>query len=73
MKFVDDCRGAWRHYSTQALAFVASVGMTWHSLPDWVTTQLPDWVPKTVAWGMTIVALAGLGGKFIDQSPKDKP
>jgi hypothetical protein len=73
MRLVDNCRGALRHYSTQALAFIASVGVTWHSLPDWVTSQLPGWVANAVAWGMTAVAVGGLFGKFIDQTPEDKP
>jgi hypothetical protein len=73
VKLIDDCRGPWRHYSTQALAFVASVGVTWHSLPDWVTSQLPGWVAKVVAWGMTLVAVGGLFGKFVSQTPKDAP
>ena len=57
MKLIDDCKGAWRHYSTQALAFIATLGGTWHSLPDWVKEQLPGWAGQVVAWiDQTILA-----------------
>lgn len=73
MNWIDDCKGAWRHYSTRALAFVAGIGLTWHGLPDWVTSQLPAWTGKVAAYSMTAAAVIGLVGKFVDQTPKDKP
>jgi hypothetical protein len=71
MRLIEDCKGAWRHYSTQALAIAASIGVTWHSLPDWVTAQLPAWTGKAAAWSMTVAAVGGLVGKFVDQSKPD--
>lgn len=73
MKLIDDWKASLRHYSTQALALTASIGLTWHSLPDWVTSQLPVWTGKAAAWAMTTAAIGGLVGKFVDQTPKDKP
>lgn len=72
MKLIDDCRGAWRHYSTQALAIIASAGVTWANLPDWFKSSLPPWMDQAVAALMTAGALLGLLGKFIDQSPQAK-
>lgn len=72
MKLIDDVRGAWRHYSTQALAMAASLQGTWLTIPDSVKADLPAWVSQTVAWIIFSVALAGLGGKFVDQTPKPK-
>lgn len=73
MKLIDNARGVLHHYSTQALTLITSVGLAWHSLPDWVTSELPAWAPKVVAWGMTLVAGAGLIGKFIDQTKPAQP
>jgi hypothetical protein len=71
MKMIDDARAVWRHYSTQALAFVTTLGGVWAGIPEWAKTALPSWVPTTVAWLVFIVAALGLGGKFIDQSKND--
>lgn len=79
LTLIDDARGAWRHYSTQALAFVTTLGGVWAGIPEWVKTALPSWVAQAIAWTVFVVAAAGLGGKFIVQPAKptqaegDKP
>lgn len=73
MKLVDDCKGAWRHYSTKALVLAGGLQGMWAGLPDAVHSALPDTVGKAVAWITFGVAMLGLGGKFVDQTPKDKP
>jgi len=73
MKIVTDWKDALHHYSTLALAFVTSLGLGWHALPQWVANQLPLWAGQGVAWAMTGVAGIGLVGKFIDQPLRYKP
>lgn len=70
MKFIADLKGAWTHYSTRALAFAASIQATWITIPAEVKASFPAAVNETVAWCVFIVVVAGLFGKFVDQSPK---
>lgn len=72
MKLIDDCKGAWKHYSTQALALAGSLQGAWLSIPDSIKADLPKTVGEVVAWIVFAVAALGLGGKFVDQSPKDQ-
>jgi hypothetical protein len=73
MKVVDDARTVWRHYSTLALTTIAGLGGVWATVPDDIKALLPHWVGQGVAWCVFGVAVLGIGGKFIDQTPKDKP
>lgn len=68
MKLIDNVRGIWKHYSTWALSTVASLGVTWASVPEDIKAQLPHSVGQAVAWVVTIVAILGIGAKCIDQS-----
>jgi hypothetical protein len=71
MKLIDDVKGAWRHYSTQALALGAGIPSAWSAIPDDLKTAMP---PSTVHWVANvtgIVCAVGLAGKFIDQTPKE--
>jgi hypothetical protein len=45
----------------------------WAGLPDAVKSNLPDTVGKAIAWVTFAIAVMGIGGKFIDQTPKDTP
>lgn len=72
MKLVDDCKGAWRHYSTKALALAGALQGAWLGIPDEIKADLPHTVAKVVAWVVFVVAALGLGGKFVDQT-KDRP
>lgn len=73
MNFISNPKRVWRHYSTIALSFAASLQGMWAVLPAMVRDDLPDTVGKAIAWVTFAVALLGLGGKFIDQTPKDTP
>ena len=74
MTLISDPKAALRHYSTIALAFAGSIQGMWAALPEHVKQDLPDTVAKAIAWVTFAVAMAGLGGKFVDQStPKDAP
>jgi hypothetical protein len=73
VKLVDDCKAVWKHYSTIALSMAGSLQGLWAMLDDATKANLPPGVGHAVAWITFTVALGGLAGKFIDQSPKDKP
>lgn len=73
MKLIDNVKGAWKHYSTQALAAGASLPAVWEGIPDDLKAALP---PSTIHWVARITGIVcalGLVGKFIDQTPKDQP
>lgn len=73
MKLVDDCKGAWRHYSTKALALAAGLQGAWMSIDSSIKADLPQSVHQVVGYVVLAVAALGLGGKFVDQSkPEDK-
>jgi len=73
MKFISNPKEVWTHYSTLALTFAGSVQGMWAALPESVKQDLPDTVGKAIAWVTFFVAMAGLGGKFIDQAPNGAP
>lgn len=73
MKIVENARAVWRHYSTIALSFASGLQGVWLGIPDSIKSDLPHAVGQAVAWITLAVALLGLGGKFIDQTPKDAP
>lgn len=72
MKLVDDAKEVWRHYSTIALGMAGGLQGVWASLPDAVRDDLPKSVGQAVAWITLGIAVAGLAGKFVDQTPKDQ-
>lgn len=72
MKLLDDTRVIWRHYSTQALVALTTIQGVWAALPDSVTRMLPDWMNVAVAAISALIGVAGIMGKFIDQTPVDK-
>ena len=73
MKLVDNAKQVWRHYSTIALTMAGGLQGAWVGMPDSIKADLPDTVGKAVAWITFAIAIFGLGGKFIDQTPKDAP
>ena len=73
MKLIDNARAAWKHYSTIALTAASGLQGAWLSIPDAIKENLPVTVAQAVAWITFVVAVLGLGGKFIDQTPKDAP
>lgn len=72
MKLVANVKAVWRHYSTIALGMAGGLQGVWASLPDSVHDNLPKSVGSAVAWITFAVAVLGLGGKFIDQTPKEQ-
>ena len=73
MKLVDDIKEVWTHYSTIAMAMAGSLQGAWATLPDSVKATLPPEVGQAVAWITLAVLVLGLGGKFVDQTPKEQP
>lgn len=73
MKLIDDVKGAWRHFSTQALLIGASIQSAWALFPDDLKVALGPAVVTWVARVTALVLLWGLIGKFIDQRPKEAP
>lgn len=71
MKLIANAKRAWTHYSTIALGMAGSLQAAWASLPDAVHADLPPSVGKAVAWITLTIAVGGLAGKFVDQTPKD--
>lgn len=66
-KLIDDIRGAWRHYSTQALAIGAAIQGVWVAFPDDLKTALGPDAVIVVAKVTASILVLGLIGKFIDQ------
>lgn len=67
MKLIDDIKGAWGHYSTQALALGAAIPTVWQTIPDDLKAAMP---PSAIHWVANITGIVcalGLVGKFIDQ------
>ena len=73
MKLVDNVKAVWRHYSTIALAMAGSLQGAWATLPDAIKATLPPEIGQAVAWITLGVLVLGLGGKFVDQTPKEQP
>lgn len=69
MKLVPDWHLAWKWFSVQALAILAVIPMVWINLPP----DLKAYIPTKYGVYITIaVALAGISGRVIDQTPKEK-
>ena len=73
MKLISKPRSVLKHYSTIALGMAGGLQGVWAGLPDSIKSDLPASVGQAVAWITLAVAVLGLGGKFIDQTPKDAP
>lgn len=68
MKLVDDANQAWRWISMRIAIIGAALPPIWLGLPD-------DWkaaVPKWAILVFTIIYLAVMAGRVIDQTPKPK-
>lgn len=71
MKLISNVKAAWTHYSTIALGVAASIQGTWAALPDFFKLGLPALFEQGISWVTFSVAILGMVGKFIDQSPKE--
>jgi len=64
MKIVRNARSAWRWFSVQAAALVAIIPMAWSQLPPESQALVPE---EYRPWVITVVAVAGIIGRLIDQ------
>jgi len=67
MKFIDDVRGAFHHYSTIALTAASGLQGAWVSIPDEIRAGLPVAVGQAVSWIIFVIVVTGLFGKFVKQ------
>ncbi len=69
MRLIKNWKQTLSAYSTWALTAAAAVPAFWLSVPEEVKALLPT---DTLAVVSAIVALSGLAGRFIDQTPPPK-
>lgn len=67
MKFIDDWKAAFHHYSTIALTAASGLQGAWISIPDAIKSGLPEIVGHAVSWISFGIVLLGLFGKFVKQ------
>lgn len=73
MKFIDDAKTAWTHYSTIALAAASGLQAAWIAIPDVIKSGLPEIVSHAVSWVSLAIVLLGLFGKFVQQPVSPAP
>ena len=67
MKFIDDAKSVWHHYSTIALTAASGLQGAWISIPDAIKANLPITVGQAVSWVSLAIVMLGLFGKFVKQ------
>lgn len=67
MKFIDNARGVWHHYSTIALTAASGLQGAWVSIPNEIKENLPEIVAHSVSWISLAIVVMGLFGKFVKQ------
>ena len=68
MKLIDNWRDGWRWFSARVLFALAALPLIWSQLSPDVQAMLPDeWRPFV----LTIIALGGLAGRFVDQEKRE--
>lgn len=72
MKLIEDVKGAWRHFSTIALASGATIQGVWIAFPDDLKTALPMGTVKVVSYVTACILIWGLVGKFIKQPTSEE-
>lgn len=70
MKFVKDVRRAWRWISVQMMLLAGALQAAWIAMPDDLRASLPQ---SAIQWITFVLLILGIGGRLVDQSPKDKP
>ena len=73
MNFIDNPQAAIKHYSTVALAFATFLQGAWLAMPEGMKASFPAQVTDAVSWLTFGIVMAGLFGKFIDQTPRAAP
>ena len=71
MKMIKNPRRVLRHFSTWAMTFGGGLQAVWLGLPDSIRADLPANAGRIVAWITLVVAVWGLGGKVVDQTPPE--
>lgn len=70
MTFVENAKNAWRWFSVQAMVLAGALQGAWMYVPD----DLRASIPPGLVQGITIALLAaGVAGRLVQQTPKDKP
>ena len=70
MTFVENAKHAWRWFSVQAMVLAGALQGAWMYVPD----DLRASIPPALVQGITIALLAaGVAGRLVQQTPKDKP
>lgn len=71
MKLIEDIKGAWRHFSTIALASGATIQGVWIAFPPDLKARLPQTTVDLVSYVTGVILVWGLIGKFIQQPLKE--
>lgn len=67
MKLVPNVKEAYKWFSVQIMAVIAFLPVAYYMLPEETLALIPDtWKP----WVVTVVAIAGIIGRVVDQSKK---
>lgn len=69
MRIIKNWKPTLYAYSTWALTVAAGIPALWLSVPEEIKHLLP---PKALAMASALVAVGGLAGRFIDQTPKGR-
>jgi hypothetical protein len=70
INWIADPIGALKHYTTITLGFLAFLNGALVMMPDTMLAKFPPFVGEYIGWVLFSTAVAGLVGKFIDQTPK---
>lgn len=70
MRFVQNTKQCWSHFSTQGLALATTLGGIWTAIPDDIKSTYPHSVSKVVGYLILVFCIYGLIGKFVDQTPQ---
>jgi hypothetical protein len=69
MRLVDNARAAWRWASVQVLAVLAVLPIVWAEMPEEIRAMLPpEWQP----WILSALAVGGIVGRLIKQTPSQE-
>lgn len=71
MNWIDNPKAALKHYTTLALGFLAFLNGALVLMPPEILAKFPPVVSQYMGWVLFGTAVAGLFGKFVDQSPKN--
>jgi hypothetical protein len=69
MKLVEDWKQAWKWFSVQAMGFSVILLGAWEVLPSDLKATLPEDLVRLLAIGLLSL---GIGGRMVQQPPKDK-